>query len=708
MALLEKAIRNNERLQGNSVLSNARSWGVRILYADDLLLYLKQLTRESFSAKHKRTEKTSIKQGSPVVKAAALRSPYLKIEDSSRKYKPLHMQSMTFPALYYSGRYSPFESPPPPRFEKRTGQRDHNTMEKKVESSNRDKPQSPLNYNPSPWRPRKKDLSYCECCCEAFTNLEEHLQSDQHRSFVLDSLNYREVDQLVDEMLPGFDLNPFQQSEETLKRPPTPLPIHDVCELELLTDAETEHAVQALKRRGSSFQTHISSPTLSPFSCGPASPPGVTFAIPNPATLPSNTQFFSLEADCHPPDVQPHALSPAMPVLAVEPQAEYELEQQPDALSPWPSGPWLLPDPYSQPPVLSPQVPHSLYVIDPYSEPPILSPQKCTNEETLFGQLCEMNTTDCVSTVPFYSPLLISVAGSNAEEESASNSESLDGFGGLVCSNRGLKCAALRLQRSRSLPRQSAVAPNPKKRCRSASPEHRHSKRRRSASFGQSGGWSEQRLKDAKQQSETIADVYSCLLFNKDHCPDLNVYTSSTSHSVTMTSSKQTCTTFSFPAAQNFSRAPDQIDSVADQPPCQLSSKAATFDPPLDISKPLCAISSQDSQRSLSHSTSVCIEPALIPDLARLSPSSSDSDWDCDLLSRLDLTSATPLTPTEPNCELDKELLHRPCPWMHDTSYESHLHTVLQPSTAAASLCAEDTDPSAFSRTVVQIVEVQH
>lgn len=39
----------------------------------------------------------------------------------TRKYKPLHMQSMTFPTLWYSGRFSPFESPPP-QFEKRAEQ----------------------------------------------------------------------------------------------------------------------------------------------------------------------------------------------------------------------------------------------------------------------------------------------------------------------------------------------------------------------------------------------------------------------------------------------------------------------------------------------------------------------------------------------------------------------------------------------------------
>lgn len=119
---------------------------------------------------------------------------------------------------------------------------------KKVESSHQDKSQTPLSCNPSPWRPRKKDLSYCECCHQPFTNLDEveifkyyitffcfalivwllltyvtllasqHLQSDQHRAFVLDLSNYSVVDQLVAEMHPGFDPNPPEQSEETLNR----------------------------------------------------------------------------------------------------------------------------------------------------------------------------------------------------------------------------------------------------------------------------------------------------------------------------------------------------------------------------------------------------------------------------------------------------------------------------------------------------------
>lgn len=46
----------------------------------------------------------------------------------------------------------------------------------------------------------------------------QHLQSDKHRAFVLDLSNYSVVDQLVADMLPGFDPDPPQQTEETLNR----------------------------------------------------------------------------------------------------------------------------------------------------------------------------------------------------------------------------------------------------------------------------------------------------------------------------------------------------------------------------------------------------------------------------------------------------------------------------------------------------------
>ncbi|KAM8729496.1 uncharacterized protein dbf4b isoform 2-T2 [Acanthopagrus schlegelii] len=692
-ALLEKAIRNNEQLQRSSVLANARSWGVKILYVDDVLLYLKQLTQERFSVVHKRQERTTTKQQGPhVVKAAALRSPYLKIEDLSRKYKPLNMQSMSFPTLWYSGRFSPFESPPP-LFEKPTEQGENKTREKKkVESSIQDKSQTLLSCNPSVWRPRKKDLSYCECCHEPFTNLEEHLQSDKHRAFVLDLSNYSTVDQLVAEMLPGFDPDPPQQTEETLNRPPTPLTIQDVCELEPLTDVETEHAVQALQRQGSSFNTHLSSPTMGPLSCGPGSPsPGVQLPIPDPATPPADIQPVTADTDCH-----PRSSSPAMPVLDIELQAQDPASRQHDAqhLSSCPDTPCLSPDPYSLPPVLSPQVPYpsnSMELHCRYSDPPVLSPQRYPAEEAVEGHACEMDCGKSVFesipavTVPVSTLHLPSLALSNFEE---AHEESLLRFNGIKCPSNSLEFATLFSHRSHSLPQQSSTKPNPKKRCRSASPEHKHRKRRRKTATSictEEGN-------GAKPESDIMVKSYGCLL-------------SDITCTLESLGSKQTFTMFCVPTVQSFTQR-DIVGQgctlVADQQSCP-----KTSDSPLQLpnEKSHSTFSSQDS---LSHSTSVCIESALIPDLAKLSPSSSDSDWDCDLLSRLGPSKAAPLSPSEQSRELDKELLHRTCTWMHDTSYESRLHTALQPSTQTTSLCGEDMDPSVFSRTVVQIVEVQH
>ncbi|KAK2820436.1 hypothetical protein Q5P01_023395 [Channa striata] len=711
-ALLEKAIRNNERLQVNSVLANARSWGVNILYVNDVLLYLKKLTRETVSVKHKRTEKTYDKQQSSHVKA--LMSPYLKIEDSSRKYKPLHMQSMTFPSLWYSGRFSPFETPHP-RFEKRTEQEENKTRKKKeAKSSNHKESEAPFSCNPSPWRPRKKDHSYCECCHQHITNLEEHLQSDQHRAFALDPSNYSVVDLLVVDMHPEFDPNPCQQSEETLDTAQTPLFIQDVCELEPLSDFETKRAVQALRRQGS-FSTTISSSTP---SHGPASPsPGVQLPIPSPDTPSADVQSFIPEE--HPPDLHPRISSPAMPVLEVETQDNNPGSQQPDNQHFSPSSDSLCQfrDPYPLAPVLSPQLPYFSYSMEPhssYSEPPMLSPQWTTTEEAAEGVICEMDLAECLSesvsaiTLPISTPLLPTTPVTNAEEVKETNN-GLSGFSGIRCFSGGLGCYKLASRRSRSLPRQSSTTPNPKKRCRSVSPEDCRSKRRRiTVESSYNGRRTEQCHKSIKLEKDTMAKGEDCL-FDRlscqiiQSCSNPNFSAASSTSTVETLGLTQTFSTFCVPAAEKFTQAPHRFDVLC-------PGSTSVTDQPLQLHniKTHSPFSSLDSQRSLSHSTSVCIDSALIPNFATLSPSSSDSDWDCDLLSRLAHTSAVPLSPTRQSCELDKELLHRPCTWMHDTSYESRLHTVLQPSTPAASLCGEERDSSAFSRTVVQIVKVQH
>lgn len=411
-------------------------------------------------------------------------------------------------------------------------------------------------------------------------------------------------------------------------------------ELEPLTDVEMEHTVQVLLKDEPSFHTRISSPTRSLHSSSPTGPSAeVNFAILNPVTPPFDLHSFNVETHHEPSDVQPLALSPAMPERTVEP-----LDQQPETVPPCLSALCPLADPYSLPPVLSPQIPYSISIMDPqspYPDPPILTPQKCTREEILEGSMFETNAADYGSTVPLLT--LLQTFGTDLEEERESNP--LEGT-----SQSSLS--------SYSLPLPSVVASSPKKRFRSASPEHRNSKRRRTAISGES--------------INTLEPPYINMLSSTSPC-------------------FASCSTFPHSAVQTFTLSPTPVNSA----------------PRLDGDKEQYAISSHDPL--CSHSASVRIEPALIPDLATISSTSSDSDWDCDLLSRLGPTSAKPLTPGEQqNRKLDKELLHMSCPWMHDNGYDSHLHNVLQASTPAASLCAEDAEPQPFSRTMVQIVEVLH
>ncbi|XP_061086420.1 protein DBF4 homolog B [Conger conger] len=56
-ALLEKAISNNERCRGSSVLANARLWGVKIVHVADFLLYVERLKVATAQAKNKKAER---------------------------------------------------------------------------------------------------------------------------------------------------------------------------------------------------------------------------------------------------------------------------------------------------------------------------------------------------------------------------------------------------------------------------------------------------------------------------------------------------------------------------------------------------------------------------------------------------------------------------------------------------------------------------
>uniref|UniRef100_G1QZG6 DBF4B-CDC7 kinase regulatory subunit n=1 Tax=Nomascus leucogenys TaxID=61853 RepID=G1QZG6_NOMLE len=182
--LLQKAIRNQGSISGggsggsSSLLTNARSWGVRILHVDGTL-------SGTCPAAESRTRKV-----------ARLKAPFLKIEDESRKFRPFHHQFKSFPEISFLGPKdaSPFEAPT-------TLGSMHHTRESKDGEPN---PQSAARTMPR----RKK--GYCECCQEAFEELHVHLQSAQHQSFALEAHLYAEVDRIIAQLSHSFPDIPFQ------------------------------------------------------------------------------------------------------------------------------------------------------------------------------------------------------------------------------------------------------------------------------------------------------------------------------------------------------------------------------------------------------------------------------------------------------------------------------------------------------------------
>ncbi|XP_063654510.1 protein DBF4 homolog B isoform X12 [Pan troglodytes] len=203
--LLQKAIRNQGSISGggsggsSSLLTNARSWGVRILHVDEMMMHVQQLSLASLCVKKqqpKKPEGTCPAAESRTRKVARLKAPFLKIEDESRKFRPFHHQFKSFPEISFLGPKdaSPFEAP---------------TTLGSIHHTRESKDGEPSPRSAARTMPRRKK-GYCECCQEAFEELHVHLQSAQHRSFALEAHLYAEVDRIIAQLSHSFADIPFQ------------------------------------------------------------------------------------------------------------------------------------------------------------------------------------------------------------------------------------------------------------------------------------------------------------------------------------------------------------------------------------------------------------------------------------------------------------------------------------------------------------------
>ncbi|KAM9310355.1 protein DBF4 homolog A isoform 1-T2 [Pholidichthys leucotaenia] len=201
-SLVEKEVKEQERVQMNKILSNALEWGVKIFYIDEFLAYI-QKKKKSISQAHViAAVKTKVKpdakrkQGFQKCRGGQISRPFIKVEDSSRHYRPIYLTMPNLPKfnLKTVAPFSPFhlvdKNPPENKQREYRGMKPTASEEKVCSRKNR----------------HKKQGGYCECCMIKYDKLKMHLQGERHKAFVK-SDEYFVVDRLISTLNYNFICN---------------------------------------------------------------------------------------------------------------------------------------------------------------------------------------------------------------------------------------------------------------------------------------------------------------------------------------------------------------------------------------------------------------------------------------------------------------------------------------------------------------------
>ncbi|GAB1289401.1 Protein DBF4 homolog A [Apodemus speciosus] len=225
--LAEKAVKDHDFIPANSILSNALSWGVKILHIDDIRYYIEQKKKALSALKKPSTSgrDTGKKAGTGIQKTRRrLKKPFLKVEDVNRK-----------PC-------SPFDIEKSSNIQKQA-------QTKLRINTDGDKCGTPVQLQLK----EKRKKGYCECCLQKYEDLEtvnyrvslcsagfhgtrsvdqaglkqihlplppqcwglKHLLSEKHKNFA-QSNQYQVVDDIVSKLV--FDFVEYERDTPKKKR----------------------------------------------------------------------------------------------------------------------------------------------------------------------------------------------------------------------------------------------------------------------------------------------------------------------------------------------------------------------------------------------------------------------------------------------------------------------------------------------------------
>ncbi|XP_051872574.1 protein DBF4 homolog A-like isoform X2 [Pristis pectinata] len=224
-SLVKKVIKEQEFVHGNSILSNAVAWGVRILYVDDIKAYIARKKEASINIKPESvvTEAKSnrtVQSNGHRTKAGRLKKPFIKVEAINRHYRPLYIQLDCYPEINY---HSPTPCSP----------FDIDKKSKSIDKQNKGKARSKVYKMTCSERnckmdtkvmdtlKEKKKKGYCECCMMKYEDLKIHLKSEHHRKFS-ESTEFNVVDKIISQ----FDCDFVEFQRDKVKRTKCNIGVH--------------------------------------------------------------------------------------------------------------------------------------------------------------------------------------------------------------------------------------------------------------------------------------------------------------------------------------------------------------------------------------------------------------------------------------------------------------------------------------------------
>uniref|UniRef100_A0A3B1ILQ6 Protein DBF4 homolog A n=1 Tax=Astyanax mexicanus TaxID=7994 RepID=A0A3B1ILQ6_ASTMX len=197
-SLVEKVVKEQEkeRFQMNRILANALEWGVKILYIDDLISYIdkkkSQLPKVSpvvhtvkTDARPDPSKRTAFQKSS----AGRISRPFVKVEDSSRHYRPIYLPMANMPVFNFKS------AVPCSPFLVEANDNDAKTKNHKGSEGDRGTRGRKDRRKGHEGKGRRKG-GYCECCLVKYDNLKAHLQSERHQAFSK-SEEYSVVDRVI-------------------------------------------------------------------------------------------------------------------------------------------------------------------------------------------------------------------------------------------------------------------------------------------------------------------------------------------------------------------------------------------------------------------------------------------------------------------------------------------------------------------------------